>query len=286
LKGTPQTAMAERQGLSRPMVSAEERKSMTSVRTQTESGVGFLIFNRPERRNAFDLQMVEEMLAGFEQLEADPEVRVILITGSGKGFCAGADVRVLHECMTDERHDECAGLVRVGNRFVLAVFDSRKPVLAAVNGAAMGGAANLVLACDVCFAAEGARFGYPFHRLGLVPDWGGTYFLPRAVGSSKALELIWSGESIDATEAHRLGIVDRVVPADRLVDEVRIFAQNLAARDPERTSWIRGRLLRDDRDELVRRLEEEQEEQARLMQGEESRRIIGEIVEHLNRKRA
>jgi len=261
---------------------------MSSVRVQKEKGegVGYLTFNRPERRNAFDLPMVEEMLAGFERLDNDDEVRAIVITGAGKGFCAGADVRTLHRCMVEERHEDCAGLVKLGNRLVLAVWDSKKPVIAAVNGAAMGGAANLVLACDIRFASEGARFGHPFHRLGLVPDWGGTYLLPRVLGRAKALELIWSGESVDAQEALRLGMVNQVVPAEQLLDRAREFARDLARREPARTAWLKERLRGGDREEFVARLEDEEEEQSRLMAGAEAREIIGEIVERLNRKRA
>lgn len=259
---------------------------MTAIRVQSQDGVGFLTFNRPERRNAFDRAMVEEMLTAFDQLDQDDDVGAIVITGAGKSFCAGADVRTLHENMTEKKHEECSGLVELGNRLVLAVWDSKKPVIAAVNGAAMGGAANLVLACDVRFAAEGARFGYPFHRLGLVPDWGGTYLLPRVVGDSKALELVFSGESIDADEAMRLGVVSRVIPRELLVEVAREFGSDLARKDPDRTAWIKQRMRGGDRPKLVECLEEEEKMQSRLMKSDESCRIIGEIVEHLNRKRA
>lgn len=263
-----------------------EEVAKTSIRIQTEDGVGYLTLNRPERRNAFDLEMVQEWLAGFQELDGDDDVHAIVITGAGKAFCAGADVRSMHQCMVEGRNDETAGLVEVGNQLVLAVWDSKKPILAAVNGAAMGGAANLVLACDVRIAAHGARFGYPFHKLGLIPDWGGTYLLPHIVGDAKALELILSGESIDADEALRLGIVNRLAPSEMLIEEVRNFAKNLANADSERTAWIKERMRGGDRAALAAKLDVEAREQSRLMAGDEARRIIGEIVDHLNRKRA
>lgn len=184
-------------------------------------GIATLTLNRPERLNAFDRPMSATLVAALRETAADDAVRVIIVTGAGRAFCAGADLAVLE---TDGE-----ALVAAGRELALAIRTAPKPVLAAVNGAAAGGGANLALACDYRLAAEQASIGQVFHRLGLGQDWGGSYFLPRLVRPSVALELVWSARMVPAGEALDLGLFDRVVPADRLLDEARALAASWAA---------------------------------------------------------
>jgi len=148
---------------------------------------------------------------------ADATVRAIVVTGAGRAFCAGADLTILG---TDGD-----ALVRAGREIALLIRSAPKPVIAAVNGAAAGGGANLALACDYKVAADSATIGEVFAKLGLGPDWGGSFFLPRLAGTARALELLWSARMVPAAEAYTLGLFDRVVPADRLETEVRTLAQ-------------------------------------------------------------
>ena len=157
------------------------------------------------------------MIAALRRVSSDPVVRVIIVTGAGRAFCAGADLTILGS--------DGDALVAGGKEIALLIRGAPQPVIAAVNGAAAGGGANLALACDYRLAADSATIGQVFARLGLGPDWGGSYFLPRLVGPSRALELLFSARMVPAAEALTLGLFDRVVPADRLTTE----AQTLAA---------------------------------------------------------
>ncbi len=193
-----------------------------------DRGVGTLRLNRPEKLNAFVGDMRDRLGDGLEALADDPEVRVIVVTGTGRAFCAGADVDYLSELVSENRIEEGRALVEAGRRAVRAIVGTGKPVIAALNGPAAGGGANLALACDLRIASERASIGQTFNRIGLHPDWGGTYFLPRLVGPSKALELIWSAEMVEAEEAERLGLFNRVVPHEDFRGAVDELAGRLA----------------------------------------------------------
>jgi 2-(1,2-epoxy-1,2-dihydrophenyl)acetyl-CoA isomerase len=148
--------------------------------------IGTVTLNRPDKANAFDRDMCQDLLEALRMLATADAVRVIVVTGAGKAFCAGADLGVLGT--------EGEQLVKAGKQIALAIRNAPKPVLAAVNGAAAGGGANLALACDYRIASTQGSIGQVFHKLGLVPDWGGSYFLPRLTGISSAPELVWSAD--------------------------------------------------------------------------------------------
>ena len=194
--------------------------------------IATITLNRPERYNAFAGRMREEILEAVEDASADPEVRVIVITGAGKAFCAGGDVnefvsgttQALSPTISNERPTMC--------KVVLAINSVEKPVIAAVNGVAVGGGCNLALSCDIIIASERARFGQVFVRRGAHPDWGGIYFLPRLVGYAKAAELIFTGDIIDAQEALKIGMVNRVVPHDELMKVTYEIADRIARNAP------------------------------------------------------
>lgn len=194
--------------------------------------IGTITLNRPEKYNAFAGNMREEILEAVEDACRDPEVRAIVITGAGKAFCTGGDVdefvsgkaQVLSKKVSNERHTM--------HKIVLAINSVEKPVIAAVNGVAAGGGCNLALSCDIRIASEKARFGQTFTRIGLHPDWGGIHFLPRLVGYAKAAELIFSGDIIDAQEAVRIGMVNRVVEHDELMSVTYALADRMASNAP------------------------------------------------------
>src|SRR6184192_2572243 len=194
------------------------------VLVEIAGGIGTVTLNRPEKLNAFDGAQCRELHEALRMLAGSEAVRVIVITGAGRAFCAGADLNVLAE--------DGASLVAAGKAVALAIRGAPQPVLAAVNGPAAGGGANLALACDYRIASDQASIGQVFHKLGLVPDWGVTFFLPRLVGTSKALELVWSARMVPAAEARDLGLFDRVVPHARLASEAGALAEAWAGQPP------------------------------------------------------
>ncbi len=192
-------------------------------------GVATVTLNRPEARNAIDVRMREELVGAFDELEADETARAIILTGAGGHFCAGGDVKTMVT-----RHTAADGRARVEllNRFVLRLFNFPKPTLAMVDGFAVGAGCNIALGCDIVIASDRARFGEVFAKIGLVPDGGGTWLLPRLVGLAKAKELVFTADIIDAAEALRIGLVNRVVPAGELVSTTRTLAARIAAGPP------------------------------------------------------
>ncbi|MFE9929845.1 enoyl-CoA hydratase/isomerase family protein [Streptomyces sp. NPDC005533] len=195
---------------------------------RTESNVSWITLNRPAAMNAVTWDQRERVIALLGDASADPAVRAVVLTATGKGFCAGADLR--GDASAAERvAGDVARMIRLGaQRLITAVLDCEKPVLAAVNGTAAGIGAHLALACDLVIAAEPARFIEVFVRRGLVPDGGGAYLLPRLVGPQKAKELMFFGDALPAADAERLGLVNKVVPAQELEATARAWAERLA----------------------------------------------------------
>ncbi|WP_371677281.1 enoyl-CoA hydratase/isomerase family protein [Streptomyces sp. NBC_01276] len=207
---------------------------MDEVLHRLEGGVSWITLNRPEALNAVTWEQREHVIALLAEASADPAVRAVVLTATGKGFCAGADLRSSPPATpTAPQAPRTAGdvsrMIRLGaQRLITAVLDCEKPVIAAVNGTAAGIGAHLALACDLVIAAEGARFIEVFVRRGLVPDGGGAYLLPRLLGPQKAKELLFFGDAVPAEEAARLGLVNKVVPADGLEAAARAWAERLA----------------------------------------------------------
>jgi 2-(1,2-epoxy-1,2-dihydrophenyl)acetyl-CoA isomerase len=195
--------------------------------------IATLTLNRPERLNALGDSLREDLHDALLRSAEDDAVRVLVITGAGRGFCSGGDVKAM-----SERDRAGAGsplkekVAPQRDRTVLAMRDCPKPIIAAVNGAAAGAGMNLALACDMRIASTAAKFAQAFVKRGLHPDWGGSYFLPRVVGTAKACELIFTGETIDAAEALRLGIVNAVVEPEALMPKAYELAGKIAAGPP------------------------------------------------------
>jgi 2-(1,2-epoxy-1,2-dihydrophenyl)acetyl-CoA isomerase len=201
-----------------------------TVLVEVAESIATLTLNRPEARNALDLQMRDELEGSLRELESDATVRVLVLTGAGGHFCAGGDVKL----MRASRPTAAEGRRRVEsmNRAIQRLADFPTPTIAMVDGVAVGAGCNLALACDLVVASDRARFGEVFARIGLVPDAGGVYFLPRRVGLARAKELCFTAEVIDAGEALRIGLVNRVVAADALAEETRTLARRIAEGPP------------------------------------------------------
>ncbi|MFF9983783.1 enoyl-CoA hydratase/isomerase family protein [Streptomyces erythrochromogenes] len=200
-----------------------------TVLHRTENNVSWITLNRPEAMNAVTWAQRERVIALLAEASADPAVRAVVLAATGKGFCAGADLRGAPAPGGDRVAGDVARMIRLGaQRLITAVLDCEKPVIAAVNGTAAGIGSHLALACDLVIAAEGARFIEVFVRRGLVPDGGGAYLLPRLVGPQKAKELMFFGDAVPAAEAERLGLVNRVVAAEELEAAAREWAERLA----------------------------------------------------------
>jgi len=201
------------------------------IELKVEAGIAVLTLNRPEKRNAISDATRSELIAALEQAAGDATIRALVLTGNGKGFCAGGDVAGMQR-----RMDAPAGAVgfngwtrqqRVHHSIAL-LHTMPKPVIAAVNGSANGLGADMALACDFVIASEEASFAWSYIKRGLIPDGGGMYFLPRRVGLSRAKQLIFTGRKVEAAEALALGIADRVSPHHALLDDARAWAVELS----------------------------------------------------------
>ena len=200
---------------------------------EVKDGIATLTLNRPERLNALGGTLRQDLQDAVTRAGADPEVRVMVVTGAGKGFCSGGDVKAMGEAKASQRERPLIEKIAPGrDRTLLAMREAPQPIIAAVNGAAAGAGMNLALGCDLRIASTNAKFTQAFVKRGLHPDWGGTYFLPRVVGMAKACEMIFTGEVIDAAEALRLGIVSQVVAPEELLPTAYDLARRIAAGPP------------------------------------------------------
>jgi 2-(1,2-epoxy-1,2-dihydrophenyl)acetyl-CoA isomerase len=229
-------------------------------------GVATVTLNRPEARNAIDVRMRAELAGAFDELEADETARAIILTGAGGHFSAGGDVKTMVK-----RHTAAEGRARVEslNRFVLRLFNFPKPTIAMVDGFAVGAGCNIALGCDIVLASDRARFGEVFAKIGLVPDGGGTWLLPRLVGLAKAKELVFTADIIDAAEALRIGLVNRVVPAPELEATTRALAARIAAGPPGTLALAKSLLNRASTTELAAALELEAFAQGQAISSED-----------------
>ncbi len=198
--------------------------SFETILLDIRGKVGLITLNRPQALNALNAQIVRELNQALDQLEADPNIGCVVLTGSEKAFAAGADIKEMAELSYPQIYidDLFSDSDRIANR--------RKPIIAAVAGFALGGGCELALMCDFILAGDNAKFGQPEVNLGVLPGMGGTQRLTRAVGKAKAMEMCLTGRLIDAVEAERAGIVARIVPADELVEEALKVAAVIAAK--------------------------------------------------------
>ncbi len=194
-------------------------------------GVATITLNRPQILNAFTPIMIDEWVQAIEAAKLDPEVRVVIVTGAGRGFCSGADVRSFREHEHTDGNPVVDGrywLQHSVHRVPLALRTLDKPYIAAVNGPAAGAGLDMASMADIRIASETARFTMSYVNVGIVPGDGGCYYLPRIIGVARALDLIWTGRTIDDQEALRIGYVSQVVPSESLMDTVMAYAKQLA----------------------------------------------------------
>ncbi|WP_369206746.1 enoyl-CoA hydratase/isomerase family protein [Streptomyces sp. PU-14G] len=221
---------------------ADESLEKVVART-TDNGVVWLTLDRPQSLGALTADQRERLIGLLADASVDPAVRAVVLTGRGRGFCAGADLRGAPGTGAERvAGDVARTLERGAQRLIAAVLDCEKPVIAAVNGVAAGLGCHLALACDLVLAAEEATFVEVFVRRGLVPDGGGAYLLPRLVGPQRAKELMFFGDSLTAADAGRLGLVNRVVPGRELAETARAWAERLAS-GPTRALALTKRLV-------------------------------------------
>lgn len=196
---------------------------------EKSEGIATITLNRPEALNAFSKEVVSEVLQALEDIRSDESVRVAILTGAGeKAFSAGADIKA----MIGMNASKARELSLMGEKLCLALENLEKPVIAALNGYALGGGLEVAMSCDLRIASENSRMGQTEINIGLIPGWGGTQRLTRLVGRTKAKEMVFTGKMIDAKTAEQLGIVNMVVPADKFREAVRQFALELASKAP------------------------------------------------------
>ena len=234
-----------------------------------QDGVVSLVMNRPEKLNALSGALSSALNDALTRIADDSTARVVVLSGAGRAFCSGGDLGAIGKGRERKETKELEPILRAGMQMVLKMRLMPQPVIAAVNGPAAGAGMNIALAADLRIASDTASFAESFSRVGLFPDYGGTYFLPQLVGASIAAEMFYTGEAIDAQTALRLGIVNRVVPGAQLEAEVTSLAQRIAQGPPMAVRAIKDVLFGRCKEDLVKALDHEVEEQVRCFYSED-----------------
>ena len=227
---------------------------MPELRVEVDDAIATLTLDRPDALNSLTVPLKQELLAAFRDVARDREVRVVILTGAGRAFCAGQDLR---ERLEPDAAPLAIEIRERYNPIILAMRRLEKPIVGAINGIAAGAGASLAFACDIRIAAEGASFLLAFGRVGLIPDSGATWLLPRLVGPAKAAELAMTGEPLSAAQAERFGLVAAVVPAEELAASARALASRLAAGAPRALALTKRALERSAASTLEESLEYE-----------------------------
>lgn len=199
-----------------------------TLKYEIKDGIAYVTISRPKAMNALSAEVLDELKTVFEQIENDPEAKVVILTGEGKAFVAGADIAQMAAYTGVEGQD----IIRKGSRIINHIESIDKPVIAAVNGFALGGGCELAMACDIRIASEKAKFGQPEVSLGIIPGFGGTQRLPKLVGKGMSKYLIMTGEHIDANEAYRIGLVEKVVAPEELISTCEALAKTIMSKAP------------------------------------------------------
>ncbi|MFY9174044.1 MAG: enoyl-CoA hydratase-related protein [Peptococcia bacterium] len=205
-----------------------EKKEFKNIIYQVTEGIALITMNRPQAMNALNSELFDEFAIILDRIEQDTAVQVVIITGAGKAFIAGADISQMQRYSTLEGRDFCV----LGQRLINRLEELDKPVIAAINGFALGGGCELAMACDLRIASERAKFGQPEVNLGIIPGYGGTQRLARFIGKGKAKYYIYTGELIGAAEAYQLGLVEKVVPPEELMSVALKIANTIQTKAP------------------------------------------------------
>lgn len=252
------------------MSNAAHPASAAPVLVETKhDGIVSLVMNRPEKLNALSGALSTALNKALARIADDDSARVVVLSGAGRAFCSGGDLGAIGKGRERKETAELEPILRSGMQMVLKMRMMPQPVIAAVNGPAAGAGMNIALAADLRISSDTATFGQTFSRVGLFPDYGGTYFLPQLVGPSIAAEMFYTGEMIDAQTALRLGIVNRVVPAAELEAEAKALAQKIAQGPPMAIRAIKDALFGRCKDELVKALDHEVQEQVKCFFSED-----------------
>lgn len=204
-----------------------------------DDGVALLELNRPDRLNAFNRQMIADWREALTRIADDQRVRVVVLTGAGRAFCAGGDADEMTEMQSASNVERKNYLWHSIQKISLAMERLEVPVIAAVNGTARGAGLDMALMCDIRVCAQSSTFAESYINMGVISGDGGTWFLPRVIGVARALELLWTGRVVDAAEAERIGMVNRVLPDAELRDEAMKLARNIAAQPPHAVSLMK-----------------------------------------------
>jgi 2-(1,2-epoxy-1,2-dihydrophenyl)acetyl-CoA isomerase len=247
-----------------------------TVRRDLSEGVLSLTLSRPEALNSFTIAMKEELLAALKDAARNNDVRVLVLTGAGRAFSAGQDLKERQGADVPDLGTELRARY---NPIVLAMRRLEKPIIGAINGVAAGAGCSIALACDIRIAADGASFIEVFGRVGLVPDTGSSWLLPRLVGYARAAEMVFGADPVDATTAERIGLVNRVVPADQLHDEAHALAAKLASAAPLALALAKRGLNRALESSLQEALEYEAQLQAIAGRSADHREGVAAFVE-------
>ncbi|MEW6275076.1 MAG: enoyl-CoA hydratase [Bacillota bacterium] len=246
-----------------------------TIQLERDKEIGVVYLNQPETRNALSMEMQEELRIALEGLARDGAVKAIVISGRGTAFCAGGDLRT----MGDSKPFQGRQRMQSVHRLVLALRNLEKPVLAAVNGPAFGAGWSLAMACDFVIASEKARFSLAFVKVGLIPDCGCLYLLPRVIGLPKAKELMMTGRVVEAAEASALGLVNKVVPPEQLLPEALTLARELAQGPPLALGLLKSIVNRAFETDFLTLLEEEALAQDLCLQTEDHREGVRAFFE-------
>jgi 2-(1,2-epoxy-1,2-dihydrophenyl)acetyl-CoA isomerase len=249
------------------------------IKVAEDNGIVTISLNRPERLNALVGHMRRDLAETLEEAGSDPHVRVVVLTGEGRAFCAGGDVNFMAELVERNDSEEFARLLGAARRVILAIRHMTKPVIASINGPASGAGFNLALACDLRIASSDATFSQSFVKLGFHPDWGGTYFLPRMVPSNIACELFFLGDTIYAEQALRLGLLNRVVAPEELAAETRKLAERLREGAAVSIAAAKHAVYASEHDSLEQMLQYEVEAQIRCFESEDGREGVRAFLE-------
>jgi 2-(1,2-epoxy-1,2-dihydrophenyl)acetyl-CoA isomerase len=247
-----------------------------TVRRDLSEGVLSLTLSRPEALNSFTIAMKEELLAALKDAARDKDVRVLVLTGAGRAFSAGQDLKERQGADVPDLGTELRARY---NPIALAMRRLEKPIIGAINGVAAGAGCSIALACDIRIAADSASFIEVFGRVGLVPDTGSSWLLPRLVGYARAAEMVFGADPVDATTAERIGLVNRVVPADQLHDEAHALAAKLASAAPLALALAKRGLNRALESSLEEALEYEAQLQAIAGRSADHREGVAAFVE-------
>lgn len=244
-----------------------------NILTSTEDQIGIVTLNRPTVLNALSHDLMDELVKALEEFDRDENIRVIILTGSERAFAAGADIK--------EMSDETT--ISIMNKDRFATWDRvrcvKKPIIAAVSGFALGGGCELVMTCDMIVASETAQFGQPEINIGVIPGAGGTQRLTRVVGKHKAMEIILTGRSITAQEAHAMGLVNRIAPVELYLDEAKALAKEIAKKSPVAVKLAKEAILKAFDGSLVEGLEFERKNFYMLFSSEDQKEGMRAFLE-------